>query len=378
MNLFQVYPLLDVEPVRAKGHYVYDAEGTKYLDFYGGHAVISIGHAHPHYVDRVNAQLNDIGFYSNSVPISIQQELADKLGKLSGYEDWNLFLCNSGAEANENALKVASAHNKRKKILAFDDAFHGRTSLAVAVTDNPNIVFPVNEGAEVLRFAFEDFDGVEQALKQEDISAVIIEGIQGVGGIVAPSAKFLKHLRTLCDETDTVLILDEVQSGFGRSGKFFAHQLFGVEPDVITMAKGMGNGFPVAGVLIHPKFEASFGMLGTTFGGNHLACAAALSVLEVLEQEQLIENSQKTGSYLAEQLKSVPHIKEIRAFGLMIGVEFDQPVAEWRKKLLYEHHIFTGSSSNKNVLRLLPPLSITSKECDLLVEALNEVVQNES
>lgn len=377
MNLFKVYPLLDVEPVKAKGHYVYDAEGQKYLDFYGGHAVISIGHAHPHYVDRVNAQLNDIGFYSNSVPISIQNELADKLGKLSGYDDWNLFLCNSGAEANENALKVASAHNQRKKILAFDGAFHGRTSLAVAVTDNPNIVFPVNEGAEVLRFSFEDFDGVEKALKQEDISSVIIEGIQGVGGIVAPSPEFLKHLRTLCNETDTVLILDEVQSGFGRSGEFFAHQLFGVEPDIITMAKGMGNGFPVAGVLIHPKFEASFGMLGTTFGGNHLACAAALAVLEVIEQEQLIENAKTTGTYLANELKNLPHVKEIRAFGLMIGLEFDQPVADWRKKLLYEHHIFTGSSSNKNVLRLLPPLSITNDECDLLVDALKKVIQHD-
>ncbi|MEX0843859.1 MAG: aminotransferase class III-fold pyridoxal phosphate-dependent enzyme, partial [Balneolaceae bacterium] len=266
MNLFRVYPLLDVEPVKAKGNYVFDAEGQKYLDFYGGHAVISIGHSHPHYVDRVNAQLNDIGFYSNSVPISIQEELADKLGRLSGYEDWNLFLCNSGAEANENALKVASASNKRKKIVAFKGAFHGRTSLAVSVTDNPNIVFPVNEGAEILRFELEDFEGVESALKKEDVSAVIIEGIQGVGGIVAPSPDFLKHLRKLCDETGTVLILDEVQSGFGRTGKFFAHQLFGVEPDVITMAKGMGNGFPVGGVLIHPKFEASFGMLGTTFG----------------------------------------------------------------------------------------------------------------
>lgn len=374
MNLFQVYPLLDVEPVKAKGHYVYDADGTQYLDFYGGHAVISIGHSHPHYVDRVNAQLNDIGFYSNSVPISIQKELADKLGKLSGYEDWNLFLCNSGAEANENALKVASAHNQRKKILAFEGAFHGRTSLAVAVTDNPNIVFPVNEGAEVLRFAFEDFDGVERALMKEDVSAVIIEGIQGVGGIVAPSPRFLKHLRSLCDKTDTVLILDEVQSGFGRSGKFFAHQLLGVEPDVITMAKGMGNGFPVAGVLIHPKFEASFGMLGTTFGGNHLACAAALAVLEVLEQEHLIDNAKQTGDHLAGQLENLPHVKEVRAFGLMIGLEFDQPVAEWRKKLLYDHHIFTGSSSNKNVLRLLPPLSIGKEECNELITALKGVL----
>ncbi|SMO57366.1 aspartate aminotransferase family protein [Gracilimonas mengyeensis] len=376
MNLFEVYPLLDVEPVKGKGHYVYDKEGTKYLDFYGGHAVISIGHAHPHYVERVNAQLNDIGFYSNSVPISIQKELANKLGKLSGYDDWSLFLCNSGAEANENALKVASAHNQRKKILAFKGAFHGRTSLAVAVTDKPSIVFPVNEGAEVLRYEMEDFDGVEKALKQEDVSAVIIEGIQGISGIHAPSEKFLKHLRKLCNKTDTVLILDEIQSGFGRAGTFFAHQLFGVEPDVITMAKGMGNGFPVAGVLIHPKFEASFGMLGTTFGGNHLACAAALAVLEVIEQENLLQNSKNVGTYLGEQLKEVPKVKEIRQFGLMIGLEFDQPVADWRKKLLYEHHIFTGSSSNPNVLRLLPPLSVTKEECDMLVGALKKVVSD--
>ncbi|MDR9416380.1 MAG: aminotransferase class III-fold pyridoxal phosphate-dependent enzyme [Gracilimonas sp.] len=376
MNLFQVYPLFDVEPVKAKGHYVYDATGTKYLDFYGGHAVISIGHSHPHYVERVNAQLNDIGFYSNSVPIGIQQELATKLGKLSGYSDWSLFLCNSGAEANENALKVASAHNKRKKILAFKGGFHGRTSLAVAVTDNPNIVFPVNEGAEVLRHEFEDFDGVEAVLKNEDVSSVIIEGVQGVGGIVSPSIEFLKHLRKLCNETGTVLILDEVQSGFGRTGKFFAHQLFGVEPDIISMAKGMGNGFPVAGVLIHPKFEASFGMLGTTFGGNHLACAAALAVLEVLEQEQLMDNATELGNYLTTKLKQLPKLKEVRGFGLMIGVEFNEPVGDWRKELLYNHHIFTGSSSNKNVIRLLPPLGITKEECDVLLEAMKEVITN--
>jgi acetylornithine aminotransferase len=376
MNLFQVYPLFDVEPVKAKGHYVYDATGTKYLDFYGGHAVISIGHSHPHYVERVNAQLNDIGFYSNSVPIGIQQELATKLGKLSGYSDWSLFLCNSGAEANENALKVASAHNKRKKILAFKGGFHGRTSLAVAVTDNPNIVFPVNEGAEVLRHEFEDFDGVEAALKDEDVSSVIIEGVQGVGGIVSPSIEFLKHLRKLCNETGTVLILDEVQSGFGRTGKFFAHQLFGVEPDIISMAKGMGNGFPVAGVLIHPKFEASFGMLGTTFGGNHLACAAALAVLEVLEQEQLMDNATELGNYLTMKLKQLPKLKEVRGFGLMIGIEFNEPVGDWRKELLYNHHIFTGSSSNKNVIRLLPPLGITKEECDVLLEAMKEVITN--
>ncbi|MBO6585109.1 MAG: aminotransferase class III-fold pyridoxal phosphate-dependent enzyme [Gracilimonas sp.] len=375
MNLFQVYPLFDVEPVKAKGSYVYDAAGQKYLDFYGGHAVISIGHSHPHYLNRVTAQLNEIGFYSNSVPIGIQQELAQKLGKLSGYENWNLFLCNSGAEANENALKVASAHNGRKKIMAFNGAFHGRTSLAVAVTDNPNIVFPVNEGAEVLRFEFNDFEGVEKALKQEDISSVIIEGIQGVGGIESPSPEFLHHLRTLCNETGTVLILDEVQSGIGRTGKFFAHQLFGVEPDIISMAKGMGNGFPVGGVLFHPKFEASFGMLGTTFGGNHLACAASLAVLEVLEQENLMRNAEQLGTYLKQELTKLSKVQDVRGFGLMIGVEFDQPVAEWRKELLYKHHIFTGSSSNKKVLRLLPPLSIGKEECHELIKALKEVLK---
>lgn len=375
MNLFQVYPLFDVEPVKAKGSYVYDTAGQKYLDFYGGHAVISIGHSHPHYVDRITAQLNDIGFYSNSVPIGIQQELAQKLGKLSGYKNWNLFLCNSGAEANENALKVASAHNGRKKIMAFNGAFHGRTSLAVAVTDNPNIVFPVNEGAEVVRFDFNDYEGVEKALKQEDISSVIIEGIQGVGGIESPTPEFFHHLRTLCHETETILILDEVQSGFGRTGKFFSHQLFGVEPDIISMAKGMGNGFPVGGVMIHPKFEASFGMLGTTFGGNHLACAASLAVLEVLEQENLMGNAEQLGTYLRQELAKLPKAHDVRGFGLMIGVEFDQPVAEWRKELLYKHRIFTGSSSNKKVLRLLPPLSIGKEECDQLITALKEVLK---
>ncbi len=375
MNLFQVYPLFDVEPVKAKGSYVYDTTGQKYLDFYGGHAVISIGHSHPHYVNRISSQLNDIGFYSNSVPIGIQQELAQKLGKLSGYKDWNLFLCNSGAEANENALKVASAHNGRKKVMAFKGAFHGRTSLAVAVTDNPNIVFPVNERAEVIRFGFNDFEGVEKALMQQDICSVIIEGIQGVGGIESPDPEFFHHLRTLCDETGAVLILDEVQSGFGRTGKFFAHQLFGIEADIITMAKGMGNGFPVGGVMIHPKFEASFGMLGTTFGGNHLACAASLAVLEVLEKENLMKNAAELGSYLSNQLEQLPNVREVRGYGLIIGVEFDQPVAEWRKELLYKHHIFTGSSSNKNVLRLLPPLSIGKEECDQLITALKKVLK---
>ncbi|GAB5410169.1 MAG: aminotransferase class III-fold pyridoxal phosphate-dependent enzyme [Balneolaceae bacterium] len=375
MKLFEVYPLFDVEPTEADGCLVYDRQGTSYLDFYGGHAVISIGHGHPHYLERVTDQLSKLGFYSNSVPIRIQKDLAYSLGEACGYVNWDLFLCNSGAEAIENAFKVASVYNKRKKILAFDGAFHGRTSLAVAATDNPAILFPVNEGAEVVRFAFEDFDGVEEELKKGDVCCVIFEGIQGVGGIQEPSADFLRHLRSLCDANDTVLIADEVQSGFGRTGRFFAHQHSFVQPDIITMAKGMGNGFPVGGIIIHPKFEAKHGMLGTTFGGNHLACAAALSVLEVIENEKLILNAKKLGSYLIEKLEEIPEIKEIRGRGLMIGIEFDFPVAEMRKRLLYEKHIFTGSSSNKNTIRLLPPLIITKKEVNQFVNALKEVLK---
>lgn len=375
MKLFEVYPLFDIEPVRAEGSFVYDSEGVSYLDFYGGHAVISIGHGHPHYVKRITDQLGKLGFYSNSVPIAIQKELAQKLGEQCGYDDWNLFLCNSGAEAIENAFKVASAYNNRKKIIAFDAAFHGRTSLAVAATHNPNILFPVNEGAEVVRLAFEDFDGVETELRKGDTCAVIVEGIQGVGGIKEPSIDFLKHIRALCYETEAVLILDEVQSGFGRTGQFFAHQHSSVVPDVITMAKGMGNGFPVGGIIAHPKFEAKHGMLGTTFGGNHLACAASLAVLEVLASEHLIQNAATVGAYMIEQLKSIPEIIEIRGRGLMIGIEFDFSVGEIRKKLLYNQHIFTGSSSNKNTIRLLPPLNITNKEVDIFIVALKEVLK---
>lgn len=375
MKLFEVYPLFEVEPVEADGCLVFDRQGTSYLDFYGGHAVISIGHGHPHYVERVTDQLGKLGFYSNSVPIRIQKDLAYSLGEACGYFNWNLFLCNSGAEAIENAFKVASVHNGRKKILAFDGAFHGRTSLAVAATHNPNILFPINEGAEVVRFALEDFDGVETELNKGDTCCVIIEGIQGVGGIKEPSADFMRHLRTLCDNHNTVLIADEVQSGFGRTGRFFAHQHSFVQPDIITMAKGMGNGFPVGGLLIHPKFEAKHGMLGTTFGGNHLACAAALAVLEVIENEKLISNAKLVGKYMMEQLAAIPQIKEIRGRGLMIGIEFDFLVTEMRKKLLYDQHVFTGSSSNKNTIRLLPPLIITKKEVDQFIKALKEVLK---
>ncbi|MBO6535272.1 MAG: aspartate aminotransferase family protein [Balneolaceae bacterium] len=374
MKLFEVYSLFDVEPVEADGALLFDRQGNKYLDFYGGHAVISIGHGHPHFVERITVQLGKLAFYSNSVPISLQKDLAHKMGEVSGYFNWNLFLCNSGAEANENAMKLASAHNGRDKVMAFTGGFHGRTSLAVAVTDNPNIVFPVNEGANIVRFNFEDFDGTKTALENGDICCVIIEGIQGVGGVVEPSTEFLSHLRVLCDETDTVLILDEVQSGYGRSGRFFAHQHSFVQPDIISIAKGMGNGFPVGGILIHPKLKAKAGMLGTTFGGNHLACAASLAVLEVIESEQLIKKVAQTGILFRKELESINEVKEVRGKGLMLGVEFDFPVAEMRKKMLYEQHVFTGSSSNKNTLRLLPPLNISEKEVHLCIEALKNVL----
>ncbi|MCR9131173.1 MAG: aminotransferase class III-fold pyridoxal phosphate-dependent enzyme [bacterium] len=374
MKLFEVYSLFDVEPVEGDGALLFDRQGNKYLDFYGGHAVISIGHGHPHFVERITDQLGKLAFYSNSVPISLQKDLAHKLGEVSGYFNWNLFLCNSGAEANENAMKLASAHNSRDKVMAFTGGFHGRTSLAVAATDNPNIVFPVNEGANIIRFNFEDFDGTKAALENGDICCVIIEGIQGVGGVVEPSAEFLRHLRALCDETDTVLILDEVQSGYGRSGRFFAHQHSFVQPDIISIAKGMGNGFPVGGILIHPKLKAKAGMLGTTFGGNHLACAASLAVLEVIESEQLIKKAAQTGILLKKELESINEVKEVRGRGLMLGVEFDFPVAEMRKKMLYEQHVFTGSSSNKNTLRLLPPLNISEKEVHLCIKALKKIL----
>ncbi len=374
MKLFEVYSLFDVEPVEADGALLFDRQGNKYLDFYGGHAVISIGHGHPHFVERITDQLGKLAFYSNSVPISLQKDLAHKLGEVSGYFNWNLFLCNSGAEANENAMKLASAHNSRDKVMAFTGGFHGRTSLAVAATDNPNIIFPVNEGAKIVRFNFEDFDGTKAALENGDICCVIIEGIQGVGGVVEPSAEFLSHLRALCDETDTILILDEVQSGYGRSGRFFAHQHAFVQPDIISIAKGMGNGFPIGGILIHPKLKAKAGMLGTTFGGNHLACAASLAVLEVIENEQLIKKAAQTGALLKKELESINEVKEVRGKGLMLGVEFDFPVAEMRKKMLYEQHVFTGSSSNKNTLRLLPPLNISEKEVHLCIKALKNVL----
>ena len=370
MNLFDVYPLINVEPVRGEGCYMYDRDGNMYLDLYGGHAVISIGHSHPLYVRRITEQLQEIAFYSNYVKIPLQQQLADMLGRASGCDDYRLFLCNSGAEANENAIKLASFHNKRKKVLSFGKAFHGRTHGAAVVTDNPNICAPVNNREHVVYVPLNDIDAMNVALSKGDICAVIIEGIQGLAGINCPDIEFLKALRTACDKYETELILDEVQSGYGRTGKFFAFQYADIRPDIITTAKGMGNGFPVAGVLIHPKYEAKYGMLGTTFGGGYLACAASIAVLEVMEQENLIENALKTGNYLIEQLKTIPQIKEVRGRGLMIGMEFAEPIAPLRNKLINEHKIFTGASSDKNVLRLLPPLTLKPEQADIFINSL--------
>ncbi|HSY77121.1 MAG TPA: aspartate aminotransferase family protein [Bacteroidia bacterium] len=363
MKLFDVYPLFDIEPVKARGSWIWDKEGKKYLDFYGGHAVISIGHSHYHYVERLEEQLEKIAFYSNSVKINQQEELAHKLGELSGYTDYALFLCNSGAEANENALKLASFHNGRKKIIAFEKSFHGRTSLAVAATNDTSIQAPVNSEHEIIFLPLNDEEAFSKAI-DKDVCAVIIEGIQGVAGIKTPSTEFLKLLRKKCDETGAILILDEVQSGYGRSGKFFAHQFANIKPDIITIAKGMGNGFPVAGALISPKIKAKHGMLGTTFGGNYLACVAAIAVLDVIKEENLLENSAEIGNYLIEKLKAIEGVKEVRGTGLMIGVELYFNSAQVRNDLVFKHQTFTGSASNKNTIRLLPPLNINKEEAD--------------
>jgi acetylornithine aminotransferase len=373
MKLFDVYPLYDIEPVRAEGSYVWDEKGNRYLDLYGGHAVISIGHAHPHYVTSLTGQLHKIGFYSNSVRISIQEELAQKLGEISGYGDYSLFLCNSGAEANENALKLASFHNGRRKVVAFTRAFHGRTAGAVAVTHNPAIVAPVNYNEHVQFLPFNDADALEAALTEE-VCAVIVEGIQGVGGIQVATENFLQRARAACDKTGAVLSLDSVQCGYGRSGKFFSHQYAGIHPDLITTAKGMGNGFPVGGVLIHPKFKASHGLLGTTFGGNHLACAAAIAVLDVIKGENLIQNAAEVGSYLMENLNALPGIREIRGRGLMIGIEMEEPAEPIRKKLLYEEHVFTGAAG-KHTIRLLPSLALTRADADVFLEKFAGILQ---
>lgn len=376
MNLFNVYPLFNINPVKAKGSFLWDDKGEKYLDFYGGHAVISIGHNHPYYQEKLKDQLEKISFYSNSVQNELQTELASKLGEISGYEDYDLFLCNSGAEANENALKLASFHNGKSKVLYFSGSFHGRTSAAVSVTDNPKIVAPVNYSERFIKSEWNNVEQLDEVFRTQgdSISSVIIEGIQGVGGIMIPTPEFLSKIKGLCDQYNAVLILDEVQSGYGRTGYFFAHQEFGIQPDIITTAKGMGNGFPIGGVLIHPKFEASHGLLGTTFGGNHLACAAAIAVLDVIRDESLIDNAEHMGSYIEKEIEDLPHIISIRRKGLMIGIELDRDCAEVRKSLLYDHHIFTGNSNDKTVLRILPALNIRKEETDLFIGALREVL----
>lgn len=375
MELFNVYPLFDIEPVKAQGSYIWDANGTKYLDLYGGHAVISIGHTHPYYVQKITDQLNKIGFYSNSVKIKQQEELAKKLGELSGYEDYNLFLCNSGAEANENALKLASFETGRKKIIAFGKSFHGRTSLAVAATDDAKIVAPVNETPNIQFIPFNDEQAFEKAMNEE-VCAVIIEGIQGVGGVNIPAVPFLQKVKALCDKFGALLILDEVQSGYGRSGKFFAHQHAGIKPDIITTAKGMGNGFPIAGVLINPSIKAKMGMLGTTFGGAYLACAAGIAVLDVIKKEELIENAKDVGNYLMQELQKIDGITEVRGQGLMIGIQLETPCAEVRNELLHKHKIFTGSSSEKHTLRILPALNITKAEIDVFLKAFSATLKS--
>lgn len=369
MNLFPVYSLYDFEPVRGEGAYVSDAHGKTVLDFYGGHAVMSIGHAHPHYVRKLQEQVSKIGFYSNSVKNPLQQELADKLGRLSGLNDYELFLVSSGAEATENALKLASFHTNRNRILAFHGAFHGRTSAAVNVTDNEKIKAPINKNFPVTFLPLNDLEAVRKELAKGDVAALIIEGVQGVHGIYVPEPAFLEALPELCHDHGAVLILDEVQSGYGRTGKFFAFQHSSVKPDIVAMAKGMGNGFPIGGVLIHPDFEAKPGMLGTTYGGSHLACAAGIAVLDVIEQEGLLQNATEMGDYLMEKMAATGFFSEVRGYGLMIGLQWDRPIAPLRKKLLFEHNVFTGSSKDPNTIRLLPPLNVTKAQCDDLVAA---------
>lgn len=377
MKLFDVYPLIDVTPAKAEGSYFWDENGTEYLDLYGGHAVISIGHSHPTYVKYITEQLNNIGFYSNYVKIPIQNQVAEQLTKLSGYDDYTLFLCNSGAEANENAIKLASFHTGKKKIIYFSGAFHGRTAAAVACTDNPKIVAPVNQSENFVKLPFNDLEALENEFKtNSDIAGVIIEGIQGVGGVQIPTTAFLQKIQELCDEDNAVFIADEIQSGFGRSGKFFAHQNAGVAPDIISMAKGMGNGFPVAGILISPKFKASYGLLGTTFGGNFLACAATKAVLDVIEEENLLQNAQEVGDYLVSLFQNQKNIKEIRYQGLMIGIDLAFPCNEVRTRLVKEYKMLTGNASTPNTLRVLPALNVKKEDvkrfADALIQILNE------
>lgn len=374
MKLFDVYPLYNITPVRAQDVYVYDEKGREYLDLYGGHAVISIGHSHPKYVKSITGQLQKLGFYSNAIQNPLQKELAQKLGKLSGCDNYELFLCNSGAEANENALKLASFVTGKSKIIAFKNSFHGRTSAAVAATDNPKINAPLNAQHQVAILPLNDENALENELAKNNTCCVIIEPIQGVGGLDEASTGFFKSLERLCKKYGALLILDEVQSGYGRSGKFFGFQHHGIQPDIITMAKGMGNGFPIGGILVHPSIEAKHGMLGTTFGGNHLACAAGIAVLDAIEEEKLMENAYKVSNYFVEKAKNIPQVKKIKGRGLMLGLEFNYDVGELRKKLIYEKHIFTGSSNNKNLIRILPPLTITEEHFDRFFMALEEIL----
>ncbi len=373
-SLFDVYPLFPLEIVQGKGCNVWDKDGNEYLDCYGGHAVISIGHAHPQYVEAIARQVSTLGFYSNSVINPLQKQLAESLAEISGYPDYSLFLINSGAEANENALKLASFHTGRKRVISFSKAFHGRTSLAVATTDNPKIVAPINETDNVCFLPWGDIDAVRRELEKKDACAVIIEGIQGVGGVQVPNKDFLQGVRTLCTETGTVLILDEIQSGYGRSGKFFAHQYADIQADIVSMAKGIANGFPMGALLISPMFKPVYGMLGTTFGGNHLACAAALSVLDVMKKAHLMEQVQEVGAYLIDALKELPGVKEVRGLGLMIGVEMNYPIKEIRQKLLFEEHLFTGVSGT-HVIRLLPPLVLTMEQAKDAVARIKRVIK---
>ena len=371
MPLFDVYPLYDVEPTKARGVYVYDQKGTKYLDLYGGHAVISIGHGHRTYKRMLRKQLHRIGFYSNAVQNPLQEKLSAEINRQSGCTDYELFMCSSGAEANENALKLASFHTCKSRVIAFDNAFHGRTSAAVAATDNKNIQAPLNNQQQVDFIPFNDADALEKKLAKGDVCAVIFEAIQGVGGLDEPTAEFVAQMEILCETHQTCLIADEVQSGFGRSGDFFAFQKYNINPHIISIAKGMGNGFPVGGVLVNPVIKAKYGLLGTTFGGNHLACSASLAVLKVLEKEKLYDHAKAMGEYFIEKAKELSFVKTIKGRGLMLGLEFENEVGELRKELIFKHRIFTGGSSNKNLIRILPPLNVKQKHLDQLFTALN-------
>lgn len=373
MNLYNVYPLFDIEIVEGRGCHVYDKKGIEYLDLYGGHAVVSVGHCHPTLVRAIREQAAKLMFYSNSVINPLQQELATRLGKISGYDDYQLFLVNSGAEANENALKLASFHTGKSRVIAFSKAFHGRTSAAVEVTDNPAIVAPINDNGHVTFLPLNDIEAVREELAKGDVAAVIIEGIQGVGGIRIPSRDFLDDLRDECSRHNVVLILDEIQSGYGRTGKFFAHQHAGIRADIVTVAKGIANGFPMGAVIISPEFVPHYGQLGTTFGGNHLACAAAIAVLDIFQSENLVQNAAEIGAYLLEELRQIPGIKEVRGEGLMIGIEMPYPTKELRNKLVHEAHIFTGAAST-NIIRLLPPLTLTREEAEEFIVKFKEIL----